>query len=124
MTQIAEQYQHINLAYLTEIADGDMSFVEETINTYLQTIPSEIVQLKDVLQANNCHQASFHAHTLKGAFNFVGATSVAGMCSYIEDACHAKQTNKDIISTLNTIETEAISVSNELKSALSEFVRK
>jgi HPt (histidine-containing phosphotransfer) domain-containing protein len=124
MTQIAEQYQHINLAYLKEIADGDKSFVEETINTYLQTIPLEIVQLKDALRTNNCHQASFHAHTLKGAFNFVGATSVAGLCSHIEDVCQTKQTDAGIAKTLKTIETESASVSKELKSALSEFITK
>ncbi len=124
MAQIAEEYQHINLAYLKEIADGDKAFVEETINTYLQTIPSEIVQLKDALQTNNCHQASFHAHTLKGAFNFVGATTIAGLCSHIEDVCHTKQADAGIVKTLNTIETVSASVSKELKSALSEFITK
>ena len=118
MTQTPKAYSHINLTYLTEIADGDEQFIEETIRTYLQTIPSELNQLSSSIRNENWEQTAFHAHTLKGAFNFVGATSLAALCGHIEEVCNSQTVDIQLQQILTEVVSESIGVSDDLKAAL------
>ncbi len=118
MISTEDRYEYIDLTYLINVAEGDESFVEETINTYLVSIPHEMNELKVAISTGNCDQAAFHAHTLKGAFNFVGASRLADMCSTLEDCCHTEDKKGKVPEIIEQIEPLAARATAELHTVL------
>lgn len=86
-----DRYEYINLAYILEVADGDEGFIKESISTYFTSIPENITAMIAAINAHDCDTVAFHAHTLKGAFNFVGNSRLAEICDTLEENCHKKE---------------------------------
>jgi HPt (histidine-containing phosphotransfer) domain-containing protein len=96
MISAQDRYQHINLSYILDVADGDEDFIKESISTYLTSIPENITSMIAAVNAHNCELVNFHAHTLKGAFNFVGNGKLAALCDTLEGYCHDKDQHERI----------------------------
>lgn len=78
------KYEHLDLRYILEVADGDRDFLEQTLSGYLASIPDGMDKLMRAVATNDTDQASFQAHMLKGAFNFIGNTHLAEMLDIVE----------------------------------------
>jgi HPt (histidine-containing phosphotransfer) domain-containing protein len=74
------------LASLIELADGDKSFLDELLATYLEQSVETIEALRIALEQSDMTTARREAHRLAGASLNIGATAAASLCRRIEDA--------------------------------------
>lgn len=79
-----QQYKHIDLGYLYEIADSDIDFVKEMINDYVEKIPSQFDELVAFAHEGNFEKTGFIAHKLKSSFQFMGAQELIDLAAAIE----------------------------------------
>jgi HPt (histidine-containing phosphotransfer) domain-containing protein len=80
-----ERYKYISFEYINDLADGDENFMEELIETYLTSIPKNLIQLHAVVEAKDQRQVAMYAHKLKGSFNFLGCKAGGERLSQIEN---------------------------------------
>jgi HPt (histidine-containing phosphotransfer) domain-containing protein len=65
----------IDLSYLRTFCDGDESFLDEMVQTFLEKLPDELGQLKDSVGKEDWHSAYKAAHNLKSSFPMIGLDS-------------------------------------------------
>jgi HPt (histidine-containing phosphotransfer) domain-containing protein len=110
MISPGKEYNYIDLAYILDVADGDKDFIEQMISTYLVSIPENINKLAIAASNGENEQVSFYAHTLKGAFNFIGNTQLSGMCDLLEQSYLESGDNTriaDIVSSISELAAHA-----------------
>ncbi|MES2701261.1 MAG: Hpt domain-containing protein [Bacteroidota bacterium] len=83
-----QKYEHINLEYINEMADGDNEFLVQIIANYLSSIPDTRDKLVAAADTADYKQCIFYAHKLKGTFQFIGCFQLAGMFEEIEELSH------------------------------------
>ncbi len=71
---------------LEDVTEGDKEFTEELVLTYKEEYPKSIDGLKDAYKKKNADQIKFHAHTIKGASQNLGADKVGVICKKMEFA--------------------------------------
>ena len=105
----SDNYKHINLEAINDIADGDAEFVREIIGNYLSTISDSIRGLNEAVADDNAERIVFFAHKLKGTFAFIGADSLQNLAMDMEanptDVAALKIKISELIAT--TAEAEA-----------------
>ena len=69
---------------LVEITGGDLEFVGELIDTYLEDAEGQMAALRAAAEADDAAAMLRPAHTLKSSSANVGATLVAERCRAIE----------------------------------------
>lgn len=121
MISTEDRYQYINLAYILDVADGDEEFIRESIGTYFTSIPANITNMIAAINAHNCELVSFHAHTLKGAFNFVGNTRLAQLCDTLEEYCRNKDQHEQVPAVIAEIIPLANKTVTDLQMVLSKL---
>jgi HPt (histidine-containing phosphotransfer) domain-containing protein len=114
MTSPGKEYKYIDLAYILEVADGDMSFIEQMISTYLLSIPDNIDKLAAAAANGDNDKVTFYAHTLKGAFNFIGNTQLSDMCDLLEQYYHEADDRKKVQAIVSRISELAACATAEL----------
>lgn len=67
-----------NLAYLTELAKGDASFITEMIHIFLEENPEEVKTLGQAIQENNYENIKSISHHMKSTIPFVGIDLLIG----------------------------------------------
>jgi HPt (histidine-containing phosphotransfer) domain-containing protein len=87
-------YTYINLDYLNEVSDGDIDFVNEIINDYLNKVPIQFVELQAAVNAGDDDAARFIAHKMKSSFQFMGVEQLVLLAQQIENA---EMDQKDIV---------------------------
>jgi len=63
---------YYNLNYLSEIADGDTSFMSEMTRTFVNQTPKMIAELKAAVTNSNAELACYLAHKLKSSCEIIG----------------------------------------------------
>ena len=71
---------------LAELADGDLEFVADLLETYLDDALPRTQSLREALLAGDIDSAAALAHALKAGSANVGATTIAGHFAQIEEA--------------------------------------
>jgi HPt (histidine-containing phosphotransfer) domain-containing protein len=74
------------LTSLRDLADGDQTFVDDLLQTYLEQGGETVEELRMALTQGNMGAARGGAHLLLGASLSVGASGAAFLCRRIEDA--------------------------------------
>jgi HPt (histidine-containing phosphotransfer) domain-containing protein len=87
----SSNYKHINLEYISEMADGDTDFLADIITNCLESIGPNIDTLAEVAKARDAQAILFQAHKLKGSFRFIGNEEPAVVLEKIEHAAKAEQ---------------------------------
>lgn len=124
MISSEDRYQYINLAYILEVADGDEGFIKESISTYLSSIPESITKMIAAVNAHDCETVAFHAHTLKGAFSFIGNTHLADLCGRLEENCHQPENHHLVPGIIAEIIPLSNKTVTELQAVLAKLTTK
>ncbi len=78
-----------DLAYLRSISGDNNEFLEEMVQTFIQSIPPVLTAMRNSLQERNWKNISHLAHQIKPSFSLMGIESLRKTVSYIEE--HAGQ---------------------------------
>lgn len=94
--------------------DGDVSFVKEIIELYIEQAPILIKNIKEAVFERNALKMSQAAHAFKGASLNLGAKLLSEVCKKIE--FNGKENNfTDITTLLGQLDEFFIITSDELK---------
>jgi len=78
------------LQQLEKETDGD--FVVEIVDSYLEQSKINIGKLRESLDAKDTEQATYYAHSMRGASLNVGAKKLAERCQFIEESLETDST--------------------------------
>lgn len=81
---------------LAELADGDLEFVADLLETYLDDALPRTRNLSNALASGDQDTAAALAHALKSGSANIGATIVAEHFGQIEEAGRAKTLNQNL----------------------------
>lgn len=109
-----KNYEHLNLEYIYELADGDDSFIKEIIDTFLTTTPKNLIKLEEAVANRNAADIVFFAHKLKGTFNFIGSTQLSDTFTIIESLSEDVNKYAEITKLLTLIKNTTILIYEDL----------
>ena len=101
-----------NLDYLFELAKGDMAFVREMVQVFLEENGNELYALETAIQAGDHEQIRQVAHKLRSSIPYVGLDLVIG--DEVADVEEFARTNsdlqaiKDLFSKIKQVSQEAV----------------
>ena len=78
------QFQHINLAYLERVTEGDRTMLRELLGTLMKQLQSEIPVLRGLLDAARWKELADAAHRLRGSLAFAGNDRIMEIATEIE----------------------------------------
>lgn len=116
----SNQYKHINLEYISELAGDDNEFIVEIITNYLDTVGPNTNLLYDAVVANDKETIKFLAHKLKGSFRFIGCEELGVIMEQIENSIRQAETT-DMLDAVNKIKDGYLNTETELKQVLAKF---
>jgi HPt (histidine-containing phosphotransfer) domain-containing protein len=119
--RLNKQYKYISLEYINELADDDDDFVEQMIHAYLNSIPVNLGKLAAAIESNDLEEIIFHAHKLKGSFNFIGCTQIGEVFLQVESYCKNEADIPKIKDCMVEIIDAADRVTAELQDVLAEL---
>ncbi len=64
---MSSHYNHINLAYLSELSGNDLKFIREMVSIFLKQIPEFLFNIKNYLNNKNAQLVAKEAHTAKSS---------------------------------------------------------
>lgn len=117
-----DNYNHIDLGYLYEIADNEMDFVKEMINDYIAKIPIQFDELCAAAEAADFEKTRFISHKLKSSFQFMGAEQLITLAYAIEKLSEAKE-ESSINEKLGQMKGQVQSVIEELHHKLNTLAQ-
>ena len=77
------------LDHLLDITGGDVEFLDELVDTYLEDGQAQVAALQAAIAANAIEDLVRPAHTLKSSSANVGALQLADACRDLEAAARA-----------------------------------
>lgn len=80
-----EQKSSFDLAYLRSISDNNQEFLQEMVQTFIQSIPPVLKEMGDSLAQNDWYKLSRLAHQIKPSFSLMGMDSLRKTVFYIEE---------------------------------------
>lgn len=102
----------INFDYLKEFSGGDIEFVKEMVNMFVEQIPEETDQMSQLLANGNWEQVGKLAHKMKPNFLMMGMEVQKGMAKEIEHMCKESDINTEKVKTL------ALQLINDAKASI------
>ena len=102
---------------LAELADGDLEFVADLLETYLDDALPRVASLSEALATGNQDSAAALAHALKSGSANIGANIAAGHFEAIEEAGRAGSMDK-ITSSLASWESDFTATVDAIKNWL------
>lgn len=76
------------LAELCEMSGGDMEFVAQIVDLFLEDAPAGLADLRASAREGAFDRAARHAHGLKGSASNVGASGARALAERLEAAAH------------------------------------
>lgn len=74
-----------DLAYLRSVSDNNQEFLQEMIQTFVQTIPPVLAEMQTALASGNWNRLSRLAHQIKPSFSLMGMDALRKTVFYIEE---------------------------------------
>jgi len=99
------------LNYLKELSDGDMVFIESSIQIFMSTVAPRIEEIKKMLSSKDYQSLAAVAHNIKPSFEMILNKRGAELCDFL--AHHAKPA--DFKSYVEDLEEEYIQVEKQLR---------
>jgi HPt (histidine-containing phosphotransfer) domain-containing protein len=81
----AEVIDQKALAALLDSLDGDVDFLRELVDAYLESTPGLFAAMRHAAEAGDAAALQRAAHTLKSGSANVGALALAAQCKQLED---------------------------------------
>lgn len=91
--QVKKEY---DLSYLVEHADGDLEFLKDMIQIFLNDTPKILEELKISIDEGDFEKIKFNSHSMKGGFLTLGITEAGELIREIEILADQKN-NLDLI---------------------------
>ena len=76
----------ISLERLHKTCDGDLEFMRELIESYLETSPGLLARIDAAIEAGDAARLTAEAHGWKGISQSMGLEELASLCRQMEDA--------------------------------------
>lgn len=106
-------YQHINMEYIYEMADGEDDFSAAILSDCLSKMPGLIQDLDSAATAVNYDDIYFAAHKLKSSLEYIGITRLVPKMFEMEKFCkmragieEIRAIIEDIVVTYNNAKVE------------------
>ncbi len=96
---VATPKNSFDLGYLRSISDNNQEFLQEMIQTFVQTIPPVLEEMKESLAQENWSRLSKLAHQIKPSFSLMGIDDLRKTVFYIEENAGEK-TNLPVLSRI------------------------
>lgn len=109
-------YEVTDLANLHELSGNDKDIIEAVVNSFVNSIPGNINELKHLLEQKDWKAMARLCHKIKSSYAIIGATTVKKYLDEIEENCN--QNNADYVkfeSLLNLITELNFKIIEELK---------
>jgi PAS domain S-box-containing protein len=90
--QAKNSSQAYNLDYLRSVSGNNAEFIQEMIATFLQTLPSILLEMEKAVQQGNWEKLSRLAHQIKPSFTLMGLDVLRSKILFIEE--HGKSFTK------------------------------
>ena len=81
-----KSYIQIDLNYLSDLAEGDVSFIAEMIQLYVTRVPNDISKLEISIGSSDWKTVRATAHQMKSSFNHIGLKDIVPLIQSIEDS--------------------------------------
>lgn len=115
--QILNYGTYYNLNYLSQIAEGDESFVNELTHTFVNQTPPMIAELKMAVAKSDCQMAVYLAHKLKSSCEILGMSYAASICLKIETVAAYQSNLESLINDLEVLVHQVAVSTQELNLA-------
>lgn len=99
-----EKESSYDLSYLRSVSANDQKFIQEMVQTFVQTIPPILTEMERSLTSKDWHRLSRLAHQIKPTFTLLGMDSLRKTIFFIEE--HARL--KSNLSKLTSVTTDFI----------------
>lgn len=113
----------IDLSYLSDLAEGDDSFIAEMLQLYITRVPNDVSKLELSINSSDWKTVRSTAHQMKSSFNHIGLKEIVPLIQSIEDSAH-HVTDLELIpekfAKVKLVCTQAV---DELKSELRKLNR-
>ena len=76
-------------ANLVEMTGGDVAFVNELVDTYLEDGAAQVTALRDAVTADSTEDLVRPAHSMKSSSLNVGALPLGALCRELEEAARS-----------------------------------
>ncbi|MFB9076722.1 ATP-binding protein [Flavobacterium procerum] len=93
----------LDLSFLEEMSCGDENFRKEMIQIFVERIPEQVAQLKEVFQQNNADAVKRLAHNMKSSLDIFMLTDLSGYVSLIEEESSLGKLTNEIEDRINLL---------------------
>jgi signal transduction histidine kinase/CheY-like chemotaxis protein len=109
----------VSLAVIKERAEGDMDYIREMINMFIQLMPEYLNELNELYGSGNWSELSKQAHKMKTPVAYFGVEELRELLIKIEiDAVHEPVNAQELKEMLKKIKTLVSASITELKAEL------
>ncbi|MEX2336512.1 MAG: response regulator [Fulvivirga sp.] len=101
---IYEQQEKItDLSYLTSVCDGDRTFMQDMIDTFIANTPSTINEMQKWVNKADWHKVASLAHKIKPSITFMGLECLKPVIKKIENFANDNYNTDQIPQLVNTL---------------------
>jgi PAS domain S-box-containing protein len=111
----ANKKADFDLAYLRTISDNNVAFLQEMIQTFVQSIPPVLKDMQQALTDKNLKKLSRLAHQIKPSFSLMGMEALRKIVFFIEENADQKTNLPELISTTQSFIQDCKKVIADLK---------
>lgn len=110
------QLQVCDLTYLFELAKGDMRFVREMVQVFLEENGGELDKLEQAIQEENYHELRQIAHKLRSSVPYVGLDlRIGDELQTMEDLARRQQGMEEITTCFQKVREVCSAAIEELR---------
>jgi PAS domain S-box-containing protein len=111
----SERKSTFDLAYLRSVSDNNEEFLQEMIQTFVQSIPPVLKEMKTSLSEKNWKKLSRLAHQIKPSFTLMGMDALRKTVLYIEENAQQKSKLRELPITTKAFIQDCTGVIADLK---------
>ena len=104
-----------DLAYLRSISDNNQEFLQDMIQTFVQSTPPVLKEMQDAVAAKNWKKLSRLAHQIKPSFGLMGMDALRKTVFAIEENAEAKANLDELVITTRAFIRDCTDVVDALK---------
>jgi PAS domain S-box-containing protein len=107
-----------DLAYLRSVSDNNHDFLQEMIQTFVQSIPPVLEEMQKCVDEKNWHKLSRLAHQIKPSFSLLGMEELRKTVFFIEQNADQKNNLTEVTRTTSEFIEDCSTVVSDLRKEL------